>query len=64
VLARGQGLDLGVENTSFYLGREKLTTTNNSKMAQWRVIIFIFMSRNAADAGPFFNLPAKKVIET
>jgi KUP system potassium uptake protein len=62
-LARGQGLDLDMENTSFYLGREKLTTAKNSKMAQWRVIMFIFMSRNAADAGSFFNLPTDKVIE-
>ena len=62
-LASGQGLDLDMETTSFYLGREKLVAGENPKMARWRTNIFIFMSRNAADAGSFFNLPADKVIE-
>jgi KUP system potassium uptake protein len=62
-LAHGQGLDLDMKNTSFYLGREKLVAGKNSKMARWRTNMFIFMSRNAADAGSFFNLPAEKVIE-
>jgi KUP system potassium uptake protein len=62
-LARGQGLDLDMENTSFYLGREKLVTGENLKMARWRKYMFIFMSRNAADAESFFSLPADKVIE-
>jgi len=62
-LARGQGLDLDMENASFYLGREKLVTGENLKMVRWRKYMFIFMSRNAADAESFFNLPADKVIE-
>ena len=62
-LARGQGLDLDMEATSFYLGREKLVTGENLRMARWRKYMFIFMSRNAADAGSFFSLPADKVIE-
>ncbi len=62
-LARGQGLDLNPEKTSFYIGREKLVIGEPSKMARWRTNLFIFMSRNAADASSFFNLPPEQVIE-
>ena len=62
-LARGQGLDLSPETTSFYIGRENLVIAENSAMARWRAGLFIFMSRNAADAASFFNLPPDRVIE-
>ncbi len=62
-LAHGQGLELDMDTLSFYLGREKLVAGENLKMMRWQTYIFIFMSRNAADAGSFFSLPADKVIE-
>ena len=62
-LARGQGLDLDPETTSFFIGRENLSIAEPSAMARWRAGLFIFMSRNAADATSFFSLPADRVIE-
>ena len=62
-LARGQGLDLNPETTSFYIGRENLVMAEPSSMARWRASLFMFMSRNAADATSFFRLPADQVIE-
>jgi KUP system potassium uptake protein len=62
-LARDQGLDLDPETTSFYIGRENLVIAETSAMARWRKNLFIFMSRNAADATSFFNLPADQTIE-
>ena len=62
-LARGQGLDLDPETTSFYIGRENLVIAETSAMAHWRANLFIFMSRNAADATSFFNLPEDRVVE-
>jgi KUP system potassium uptake protein len=62
-LARGQGLDLKPESTSFYISRENLAIGENSSMARWRANLFIFMSRNAADVTSFFSLPADQVIE-
>ena len=56
-LARGQGLDLNPETTSFYIGRENLVIGENSAMARWRASLFIFMSRNAADATLFSIFP-------
>ena len=62
-LARGQGLDLNPETTSFYIGRENLVMAEPSGMARWRARLFMFMSRNAADVTSFFRLPADQVIE-
>ncbi len=62
-LARGQGLDLNPKTVSFYIGRENLAIAEPSGMARWRATLFIFMSRNAADAASFFNLPADQTIE-
>ncbi len=62
-LARDQGLDLDPETTSFYIGRENLVIAETSAMTRWRSSLFIFMSRNAADATSFFNLPADQTIE-
>ena len=62
-LAREQGLDLDPQATSYYIGRENLVMAKTSAMARWRANLFIFMSRNAADATSFFSLPADQVIE-
>jgi KUP system potassium uptake protein len=62
-LARGQGLELDPEATSFYIGRENLVMAEPPGMARWRARLFMFMSRNAADATSFFRLPPDQVIE-
>ncbi len=62
-LAKDQGLDLNPEKTTFFIGRENLVLADTAEMARWRANLFIFMSRNAADATSFFNLPADRVIE-
>jgi len=62
-LARGQGLDLDQATASFYIGRENLVMAQPPGMARWRANLFIFMSRNAADATSFFKVPADQVIE-
>lgn len=62
-LARMQGVDLNPATTSFYIGRENLIMAEPSSMARWRASLFMFMSRNAADATSFFRVPAEQVIE-
>ena len=62
-LARGQGVDINKESTTFFIGREKLVFGEKSKFSRWRANLFIFMSRNSDDAGSFFNLPGDQVIE-
>jgi KUP system potassium uptake protein len=62
-LACGQGLDLNLEQTSFYVGRESLIIGEKPAMARWRAGLFVFMSRNAANATSFYELPVEQVIE-
>ena len=62
-LAREKGLDLDLEKTSFYIGREDLMIDEKPAMVNWRANLFLFLSRNAGDATSFFSLPADQVIE-
>lgn len=51
------------EDTSFILGRERLSIGLHPLMSRWRARLFGFMSRNATDAAAFFDLPSERVIE-
>jgi len=62
-LCRGQGLDVDLDQASFFLGREKLTVSDHPAMSRWRAALFLFLSRNAMDAAAFFNIPSDRVIE-
>ncbi len=62
-LAKGFGLDIQLESTTFYLGRETLLTGGASKMMEWRKSLFAFMSRNAWNATTFFGIPPGRVVE-
>jgi KUP system potassium uptake protein len=50
-------------DTSYFLGRERLLPTGDSRMARWRKQTFIVMSRNARSATEFFNIPPNRVVE-
>jgi KUP system potassium uptake protein len=58
-----KGLPVDIYSTSFFLGRETLFTSGESRMAQWRKLLFIFMSRNSWNATSFFGLPPDRVVE-
>ncbi|MDQ3033704.1 MAG: potassium transporter Kup [Myxococcota bacterium] len=58
-----EGLHTRPEDTSFYLGREKLVITRNPGMPYWRKVVFAFFSRNARPATDFFKLPPDRVVE-
>jgi len=58
-----RGLTAKPMETSFYLGRETLLPTGNSRLAYWRKKLFIYMARNAQSATAFFNLPPNRVVE-
>jgi KUP system potassium uptake protein len=62
-LVREQGIDFDRENASFFLGREKLVIGKKPRMHRWRSNLFMFMSKNAMDAGSFFGIPSDQVIE-
>ena len=62
-LAAACGLSVDPINSSFYLGRETLLTTGNSRMMRWRKALFAYMSRNAANPTTFFGIPPNRVVE-
>jgi KUP system potassium uptake protein len=57
------GLRTRPQETSFYLGRETLLPTGNSRLSSWRKKLFILMARNAQPATAYFRLPANRVLE-
>jgi len=74
----GRPVSVKVMETTFYLGRETLILTQQSRaragapmgdgeapgtMARWRKKLFILMTRNARSATAFFGLPPNRVVE-
>ncbi|RBP17526.1 KUP system potassium uptake protein [Roseiarcus fermentans] len=60
---RKAGLKFDIMTTSFFLGRRTLKAAPNSGMPQWQDKLFIAMSKQAASAPDFFNLPSDRVVE-
>jgi KUP system potassium uptake protein len=61
--ARERRLEIPLEGTTFFLGREELVSTDRPGMARWRERLFAFMSRNALRATAFFQIPSTQVFE-
>ncbi len=62
-LAGGQGLEVPINEASFFLGREKLVVNGDRRISRWRAHLFVFLSRNAHDASTFFEIPEDQAIE-
>jgi KUP system potassium uptake protein len=56
-------LDIPLEGTTFFLGRETLIASDRPGMAMWRERLFAYMSRNALRATAFFKIPPNQVFE-
>jgi KUP system potassium uptake protein len=61
--ARGQGLPIDLDDTTYFLGRETIIVTHKKGMAIWREKLFVLMARNAVRATAFFRLPPERVVE-
>ena len=61
--AGAHGLAWDESDATYYLGRQTLITTGSSSLAQWRKILFSFMTRNARPPTDFFQLPPNRVVE-
>jgi KUP system potassium uptake protein len=60
---RKAGLKFDIMTTSFFLGRRTLKTAPNSGMPLWQDKLFIAITKQAASAPDFFNLPSDRVVE-
>ena len=64
VQCHSQGLQLKLQDTTFYLGRETILPEGKSAgMMRWRKKLFALMHRNAQSATAFFEIPANRVVE-
>jgi KUP system potassium uptake protein len=61
--ARELGVELDVEDLTYFLGRETIIVTRRPGMAAWREKLFVVMARNAVRATAFFHLPPERVVE-
>lgn len=62
-LCKGHGLELDLDEATYFFGRESLLATRRPGMALWREHLFAFMSQNAQKAPRFFRIKADQVIE-
>jgi KUP system potassium uptake protein len=60
---RGLGLDIDLEEATFFLGRETLLATDRPGMALWRERLFAVLSRNQRRATRYFRIPSHRVCE-
>jgi KUP system potassium uptake protein len=60
---RYYGVRYTPERTSYFLGRETLLISGDSKMFRWRKALFSFISRNARSATQYFGIPPDRVVE-
>jgi len=57
------GVDIDINDITYFLGRETILVTGRRGMARWREKLFVLMTRNAVPATSFFRLPAERVVE-
>jgi KUP system potassium uptake protein len=61
--AKYYGIRHNPGSTSYFLGRETLLSTGDSKMMRWRKTLFSFISRNSRSATQYFQIPPDRVVE-
>ncbi|HSR01432.1 MAG TPA: potassium transporter Kup [Methylophilaceae bacterium] len=63
VLCKDQGLDLEPMQTSFFIGKDILITSNLPGLALWRKKIFVVLFRSAETITNQLKLPPNRVVE-
>ncbi len=61
-LAVSEGLDIDVDNASYFITRSAVTAAPTGGMAQWRKRLFIAMNRNSGSGTKYFGLPVDRVV--
>ena len=62
-LCAQEGLNIDFNQTSFFIGSERVSFRRKSLMPKWRRPIFRFLFHNASSAIEFFKIPVERVIE-
>jgi KUP system potassium uptake protein len=62
-LARREGLDVDVENASYYVNHISLIPGSDGGMANWRKRLFTLLYKNSTPAARYFEIPPDRVVE-
>jgi len=62
-LLKTKGIDLDINKTTFFLGRETLIVNDKPGLVRLKNKLFVLMSNNAQRATEFFKLPVSRVYE-
>ena len=54
---------LDINNTTFFIGRETVSSIPEGEMPRWREELFVVLNRGSASASRFYNLPSQQVFE-
>jgi KUP system potassium uptake protein len=57
------GLDMDMDEVSYFIGRDTVVPTDLPGMALWREHVFSWMMRNASSVVAYYKLPSKQVME-
>jgi KUP system potassium uptake protein len=57
------GIDISIDRTTFFLGRDILLIDGPDKMWRWQKMLFSFLARNSVSATSYFGIPPNRVIE-
>ena len=61
--ARRQGLDIDLDNITYYLGRISLVPTRQRSLPRWQRFLFTFMYRNSVSRSTYLSIPPAQVLE-
>ncbi|MET0144440.1 MAG: potassium transporter Kup, partial [Ilumatobacteraceae bacterium] len=57
------GRPLDVDEATFFIGRETVSSIPEGEMPRWREELFVVLNRGSASAARFYNLPSNQVFE-
>jgi KUP system potassium uptake protein len=60
---RRQGVDIDLNQVTYYLGRITLVPAPRRSLSRWRRFIFAFMLRNAFSRSAYLGIPTSQVLE-
>ena len=63
LIEKSSGLKFDLMNTSFFLSRDTIVSTEIPGMALWRERLFCWMYQNAGRQSDFFKIPANRLVE-
>jgi KUP system potassium uptake protein len=62
-LARSRGLDIDLDDASYYVDHVTVLATGSARMARWRKHLFTALYRNATPVARSYHIPPDRVVE-